>query len=290
MKKSRSIPSFIGIGAEKCATTWCWACLDEHPQVCMGLPKEINYFNFNYSKGAEWYASHFSKPEKGIVGEISPLYMDDPKVCGRIAADFPDVRIVAVLRDPFQRSLSHLLMDLQNKTGDISKVNASDASEMAKQDPKYIRRSLYFRGLEPYFKSFGRDKVTVLFYEDMVKDPRAFLRALYASVGADADWVPESMNKVVNKTQSYRYQNCFRFLRSVSRFAKSNPLTGGLLEQVNKRTRLRDSVLGFFQVDQGRPELTFDEVFGRERLAIEEDMGGLMKIPGIKVPESWGAA
>lgn len=257
----------------------------------MGLPKEINYFNFNYSKGSEWYASHFSKPEREIVGEISPLYMDDPMVCERIAAKCPEARIIAVLRDPFQRSLSHLLMDLQNKNGDISKVNVREASEIAMQDYKYIRRSLYFKGLEPYFKTFGSEKITVLFYEDMVKDARTFLRVLYASVGADANWVPGAMNKVVNKTQSYRYQGCFKLLRSVSWLVKSNSLTSGLLEQVNKRTRFRDGILGFFQVDQGRPELLFDEVFGRERRKeIEEDAGNLRKIPGIVLPGNWGEA
>lgn len=286
--KTAGKPTFIGIGAEKCATTWCWACLNEHPEICMGYPKELNYFNSNYSRGMKWYLSHFREPDRAIIGEISPFYMDDADVCGRIASDLPDVKILAVLRNPYERALSHLMMDLQTELCDISKVDTAAAARFAAKDEKYVRRSLYFRGLAPYFKLFNRRDMIILFYDDLIGDPNGFLKKLYASVGASSDWVPEALTKRVNKTQSYRYKNIFKLLRAASRFAKSTPVTRGLLEQVHKHTRLRERVFEFIQTDRGAPQLDFDKVFGQKmRQTIAEDINLLTSELQIPVPSSW---
>lgn len=44
-------PDFIGIGAQKCATTWLALCLRQHPQIFMASPKELKYFNENFARG-----------------------------------------------------------------------------------------------------------------------------------------------------------------------------------------------------------------------------------------------
>ena len=74
-------PDFIGIGAEKSATTWAWMILNQHPSIGMSQPKELNFFNDNADQGMDWYRRHFRyDPTSQRCGEISPLYMDHPKV------------------------------------------------------------------------------------------------------------------------------------------------------------------------------------------------------------------
>ena len=46
---------FIGIGAQKAGTSWVYACLYEHPEICAPI-KEIHFFSRSrFTKGREWY-------------------------------------------------------------------------------------------------------------------------------------------------------------------------------------------------------------------------------------------
>lgn len=53
--KKRNYPTFIGIGAMKCATTWISECLRCHPEIFMNCPTEIHLFSNHYDKGFDWY-------------------------------------------------------------------------------------------------------------------------------------------------------------------------------------------------------------------------------------------
>lgn len=81
-------PTFIGIGAMKCATTWVSECLRYHPEVFMSSPKEIHYFSYNYNKNLDWYLEHFKKA-KGykVRGEFSVSYLPDHEAPRKIAND-----------------------------------------------------------------------------------------------------------------------------------------------------------------------------------------------------------
>src|ERR1700722_18871125 len=48
---------FLG-GAPKTGTMSLHNCLDQHPDITMGIVKESYFFNINWQKGVEWYASH----------------------------------------------------------------------------------------------------------------------------------------------------------------------------------------------------------------------------------------
>jgi hypothetical protein len=285
---ARWAPSFVGIGAEKSATTWCWLTLDAHPEVGMSQPKELNYFNLNYERGPGWYREQFPRPERRIQGEISPWYMDDPRVCPRLAADCPQVRLLAVLRDPYERALSHLAMEVQNATGGVSRARPADWRRLAASDDKYVRRSLYAAGLRPYFEAFPRERITVLFYEDLKRDAGRFAAALYRAVGADPAFVPPTVGQTTNKTQDYRWPRLFFGLRRVSRACKGWGPTRGVLEAVYRRTRLREQLLDWLMVDAGRPAVQFDDVFSAADAArIAADRCRLASELGLALPATW---
>ncbi len=56
---SRILPSFIIIGEAKCGTTSLYNYMIQHPNIKSALTKEINYFNWNYKRGLNWYKGHF---------------------------------------------------------------------------------------------------------------------------------------------------------------------------------------------------------------------------------------
>src|SRR5450432_1780443 len=68
-------PTYVGIGAQKCASTWLHSILAEHPEVAVPEVKEVDFFSYRYDYGYQWYERCFrsSKPARAR-GEISPSY------------------------------------------------------------------------------------------------------------------------------------------------------------------------------------------------------------------------
>src|SRR5438045_5070609 len=89
-------PDFIGIGAQRTGTSWIYACLYEHPEICMPR-KEINFFSRerNWTRGFEWYEQIFAEcPSRTIAGEFSTSYLSDAQAPARIKDRYPAVRLI----------------------------------------------------------------------------------------------------------------------------------------------------------------------------------------------------
>ncbi len=121
----RVLPDFLVIGAQKSGTSSLFRYLDQHPQVRGSVPKEVHYFSGGfapapdaYARGEGWYRAHF--PKKAAMGqgvrafEATPLYLLHPLAAGRIHALMPAVKLVAVLRNPTDRALSHYFHNVRN--------------------------------------------------------------------------------------------------------------------------------------------------------------------------------
>ena len=77
-------PNFVGIGAQKCASTWIYQILSDHPDVSLSTKKEIDFFSYRYHHGSLWYEKHFpDKPGATATGEVSPSYFHEPAVPSR---------------------------------------------------------------------------------------------------------------------------------------------------------------------------------------------------------------
>ena len=113
----RSFPDFIIIGAQKSGTTSMYAYLEQHPDIIGSLNKEIHFFDGgtnpkvdNFKKGINWYKAHFplcENVENKKIFEASPLYIFSPLVPKRIANYIPKVKVIALLRNPSDRAISH---------------------------------------------------------------------------------------------------------------------------------------------------------------------------------------
>ncbi len=112
----RARPLLVVIGAQKSGTTALFQYLRLHPQLVAPTVKELNFFNTRhigssksrkYSRCFPSIQSDFRKAE--VVGsfDISPAYMlDAEQVINRIYKYAPDMKIVALLRDPICRAYS----------------------------------------------------------------------------------------------------------------------------------------------------------------------------------------
>ena len=97
------------IGTQRGGTTSLYRHLVAHPQVESATPsKGVHYFDKEPDKSLNWYRAHFPLARDGgpISGEGSPYYLFHPLVPARVAEALPDVRVIAMLRDPVERAYS----------------------------------------------------------------------------------------------------------------------------------------------------------------------------------------
>lgn len=117
----RAEPDFIIIGAQKGGTTSLYASLINHPQISGASKKEVHFYDRSFAEGMGWYRAHFplraALTSSGrITGEATPDYLAYPYVPARIAATLPNVKLIALLRNPVTRAHSHFFM-AQRKRG-----------------------------------------------------------------------------------------------------------------------------------------------------------------------------
>src|SRR5262245_38927313 len=61
-------PDFVGIGAQRCGTTWWYELVTAHPEVHPGIAKELHYFHRYWGRAfterdAARYVRYFPRPE-----------------------------------------------------------------------------------------------------------------------------------------------------------------------------------------------------------------------------------
>jgi len=106
--------SFSIVGAQKCGTSTLSTALDRHPQVARAPRKELQFFT---REDVDWARPDYSgyraprrKPQHLIAGDATPAYLFWPGALERMHAYNPDMRLIAVFRDPLERLFSHWTM------------------------------------------------------------------------------------------------------------------------------------------------------------------------------------
>jgi hypothetical protein len=203
---SRPLPDYLVIGAKKGGTTSIINWLVDHPHVCRMWPsaqklKSAHYYDINYSKGSDWYRSHFPtersrrahQKKSGtypLVGEASPYYMFHPAVPDRVLETAPSIKAIALLRDPVSRAYSNYRDRLATGNEDLQTFEeAIDAEESRlatvdedrlRNDPTYyhfdhdhhtyLARGRYLEHMAAWIEKFPSDQLLILRAEDMFTD------------------------------------------------------------------------------------------------------------------------
>ena len=119
-KKSFFI-GFIICGTQKGGTTALDYYLRFHEEVCMAKKKEVHFFdNDDYFKRKKIKYQDYHKffnPSKNhkIIGEATPIYMFWENAMERIYDYNPDMKLIAILRNPIDRAFSNWNMEKQRK-------------------------------------------------------------------------------------------------------------------------------------------------------------------------------
>lgn len=178
-----ALPNLVIIGGMKCGTTSLHLYLDQHPDIGMSRPKEIHYFlERNAHRSVAWYESHFDASAP-IRGEASPGYTKYPQRPGvpeRMHRLIPDAKLIYILRDPVERTVSQYLHEYLRHAEDRPVEEALSTFH----DNPYVNPSRYHMQLQQYLAYYSRDQILVLATEDLRDDPQETLRRVTDFIGA----------------------------------------------------------------------------------------------------------
>jgi hypothetical protein len=242
-------PTFLIIGAQKSGTTSLFSYLTAHPAVVGSTRKEVHYFDRKYFRmKPERYRSFFVAPERGVkdrifrrsrlqFGEATPYYLFFPHAPARAAAFNPDLKLIAVLRDPVDRAYSGYQQQVRRGHEPLSFEEAIEHEgeridaelEKTLADPKYWSgplqgcsyraRGRYLEQIERWLDHFPRDRLLVLSSDDLEHDPAAVVAACFEFLGVPT-WQPPSYPRL--HSSSYEPMRPETRERLASYFAEPN--------------------------------------------------------------------
>jgi hypothetical protein len=121
----------------------------------------------------------------------------------RIRDRLPEVRLVAIIRDPVERARSHHAMAVMNgweqrdfsaAVRELLRPEALEAARrVASETTGYIVWGEYGRILEGYLDVFSREQLLVLYTSELRSDPASVMRRVYGFLGVDPDYVPDNL-------------------------------------------------------------------------------------------------
>lgn len=181
---------FMIFGITKGGTTSLYSYLTKHPQIISAIRKEVRFWSLYFAKGIDWYLAHFPPIPEGenfLTGEATPGYLRSLEVPTRLFNCFPKVKLIAILRNPVSRTISHYNHEVRVKREHRSfeKVITTQIEKfMSDRNPwndtsSYITHGLYVEFLKHWMSIFPREQFLILKSEDFYVDPAATMKAVF---------------------------------------------------------------------------------------------------------------
>lgn len=215
------MPNFLLIGAAKCGTTSIFHYMREHPGIYMSPVKEPQFFVLKGrpDSPAPWSSRRkrvnvcydrksYEKLFQGVrgesaVGEASVQYFHSSAAPDNIKKAIPNVKLIAVLRDPSERAWSGYLMSVRNgyeNIRDFWQAVETELKQVKSNLPWWERRNnigigFYHRHLSRYYERFQRKQIKVCFFEDLKKNPKRFMQDVFGFLEVDTSFDPDFSKK-----------------------------------------------------------------------------------------------
>jgi hypothetical protein len=205
------LPSFFVVGAAKSGTTSLHVYLDQHPDIFMSKPKEPFFFEAEYGRGPEYYYRRYFGGWRGEreVGESRHRNLYMPYIPARIQAFNPQARIIAILRNPAARAISHWwhwyargkesLPLFEALQADLERIQAGQHVRTVEEIERYrqcvgdegqgyyrtyLDTGYYLEQLQRYEARFGIDRIHVILMDDF-REPEKTLAGVFRFLDVD---------------------------------------------------------------------------------------------------------
>ncbi|MDQ3862200.1 MAG: sulfotransferase domain-containing protein, partial [Actinomycetota bacterium] len=209
------------------------------------------------------------------IGEASHWYLYHPKAPRRIKHHIPDVKLVAILRNPVDRAYSqflHFVRDGQEPLADFAQALREEDRRIHDHWAfgRYASRGFYYSQLKRYYDLFDRSQIKVHLYEDLSADAPTLLRDTFRFLEVDPTFVPElSVEPNVSGIPRNRVLHAMLTRSGRTKAVLRQHLPTGMLELAN---RLKNRNLVKPQLS---PELRLEmtEMYREEIVKLEDLIG-----------------
>jgi sulfotransferase family protein len=183
--------------------------LIEHPNIVSARRKEVHFFDQHFRKGVAWYRANFPtsiqkyymeqlRKQDFITGEGSPEYLFYPHTAEKVARVLPNVKLIALLRNPVDRAYSQYRHNIrwgheklpfeeaiareEERTREGREKATADENyhNFSYQRAAYLARGIYADQLQRWMSLFPREQILLMRSEDFHTDPAAIYKQTLA--------------------------------------------------------------------------------------------------------------
>lgn len=191
-------PSFLVLGAPHSGGRTLAGLLRRFPTIYTP-PSGSSFFTRDYDQGPRWYQDRFHPPDPVVaVGDVLTDHLvpdvDHAVAAARIDGLLPEVRLVAVIRDPVERALATFTGLIVQ--GRIPVDTSIEEYLEAEGDPHgVISSSLYGHLLLSYIDRFG-ERLKLIDRDRLFRQPTSVLVDVATHVGVPVTHDPRPGPKV----------------------------------------------------------------------------------------------
>ena len=195
----RVLPDFIVIGVGRGGTTTLHHNLSKNPSLFSASYDETGFFDENFHLGLNWYRSLFptkftknkiiKNSNNFLSYEVTPSYIRKPWTARRIKKILPNVKLIAILRNPVDRTYSHYNMSVnegnnKNSFQNIMDKNFKELEKLSSYDKtsdeyfknfvehSHLARGLYAEQLKTWFNIFDKKQIHITSTENLSSNPQ----------------------------------------------------------------------------------------------------------------------
>ena len=204
--------NFMILGAQKAGTTTLFQILDTHPHLSGCTEKEPHFF----SKTSNWQADLPQYNDLFLAGEglryfeASTSYTNYPLENLNIWEDIytynPEMKFIYIVRNPIDRIRSAYTHYYQRG------FTQEGIDQEIVRDPAYLSISRYYSQILPYIETFGRERVFLIDFDELLKNRKQVIYELSEFLDLDfnlfGDFDKVHANKSIGGYKSnHRYDN-----------------------------------------------------------------------------------
>lgn len=198
-------PTFAIIGTLRSGTTSLYQYLCQHPQILPAIKKEVDFFSWHFSKGIDWYLSHFYKlPDNCLTGEASPSYFSYELAPERMFSALPKIKLILLLRNPVDRAISHYhhAVSFNWEHRSISEILTAEKKQIKENlvipidavPLSYLIPGIYLKYVQKWLSFFPKEQLLILSSEELFSQPEKTMQQIYDFLELPVDQLPEYPN------------------------------------------------------------------------------------------------
>lgn len=277
-------------GVTRAGTTSLYQYLGDHPDICASTIKETRFFMdtdelrrmHRYEDGPGLYENFFvGCPTNAVRLEATPDYVYCPAAATRIDESLREVQVVIILREPIGRLVSWHRYAIQNGLLDPgtslseyieSQLDADTSSgdHTPPQHERALQEGCYSHYLPIWIDTFGKDRLSVINYRELLSNPATVIHRLCKRVSIDAGFYDGYDFKVHNESRPVRWPGIHSAYRSliwrIKPYIHDKPATRALLRRVRRTT---DTALGRTGKKVAIPATSGSELTATDRQRLE---------------------